>query len=98
DAREGEALLLVVDVDAVERDVRLVAARAVDRARALVVVGVVRVRLGDAGLEAEQVDDVAPLDRQLPDLGLAERVADRGILAVDRLAARYDLDRLAHRT
>jgi len=36
------------------------------------------------------------LDRQLPDLGLVERLADRRIRLVDRLLARHDFDRLGH--
>jgi hypothetical protein len=53
--------LVVVDVDAIEGDVVLVAAGAEDFTGG-----------GDAGLDAEQFDDVAGLEGKLEDLGLVK--------------------------
>ena len=83
---EGVAAGLVIDVDAIESDVALVAARAVDRAAAaievLVDVGAVA-GVGDAGLKREEIRDVAGFDGQLLDLVLVEGGAQRGVGGIE---------------
>ncbi len=67
------AVLIVVHVDAVERDVVLVLLGADNFAGRR-----------DAGLQAQQLDNVPRLQRKLADLSLSERVADGRVLHVDR--------------
>jgi len=49
-------------------------------------------RRGDAGLETQQIDDVAREERQLADLELGEGVTDRSVLGVDGWSFRNDVD------
>jgi hypothetical protein len=74
--------LVVVDVDAIERDVVLVSPRADDFAGGR-----------HARLQAEELDDVARHERQLPDLPFVEGVADGRVDRVDQGARRHDGDR-----
>ena len=65
DGVEAGTSLVIVDVNAVERDV------------VLVCLGTQHLTGGrDAGLQAEKVDDVAGLQRQSLDLIFRERIAD----------------------
>ena len=88
--RVGEALHRIVDVNAVERDVRLIAARAGDRSAALIVGRQIR----GAGLQAEQTHRVARLERELLNLPLGHRVAEARVGGVDNRRPGRHFDRL----
>ena len=80
----GPGRLIVVDVDAIEGDVVLIAAGADDFSGG-----------GDAGLEAEEFDDVAGLEGELADLHFRESVAEGGVLGIDYRRLAHDVDRLS---
>ena len=97
--RKGGAGLLVVDVDAIERDVALVAAAPVDHAAPVssdADAAVHRVSVadeGNAGLEGEHLRHVAAFEGQLHDRLRAERIADRRVDGIELGAFGRYLDR-----
>ncbi len=79
----GGSTLGIVDVDAIERDIVLVA------------LGAGHFTGGrHAGLQAEQVNDVARDERELADLKLSEGVTDRSIRGVDGGRLGHNVDRI----
>ena len=96
--RERRLILRVVDVDAVEGHVLLVRPCAGDRAVArifLVGVGVERDEHG-ARLQAQQLDDVLGLDRQIANLLRRNGVAEAGVGRVERDCLRDDRHGFVH--
>ena len=91
-AGEGVATHLIVVVHAVEGDVALIGAAAVDRAGAAVVGGGGG-QIEDAGLEREQIGHVAGLAGQGLDLRVIGGVAERGVAGVQRLRGGGDVHR-----
>ena len=103
----GGPELGVVDVDTVQRDIRLIGAAAADGAAARVDVqhgagsrvghGGVR-NVDGARLEAEKADHVVGFERQCPDLLAGDDVAHRGVGRVDRGHFAGDVHGLAQRS
>ena len=84
-ARERIPLALIVDVNAVQRHVGLVAARPVDGTAARIPVGIDLIpKVGNAGLQAQKLDDVSALNRKLFHLPGFKRAAERRIRCVDQ--------------
>ena len=83
-AGEGVSVHLVVVVDAVEGDVALVGAAAVDRAAAAVIV-MQSGQVEHAGLQGKQVGHVAGLAGQRLDLRIVRGVAERGVGGIEGL-------------
>src|SRR5215471_116957 len=81
--RERIAVHLIVDIDAIEGDVRLIAVGAVDGTVARVVG--LRIEtfpmpvVGDTSLQRQQIWNVAPFHRKLLHLNLIEGIADRSV-------------------
>ena len=82
DGVEAGVALVIVHVDAIERDVVLVG------------LGAEHLAVGrDAGLQAEQGDHVARLQRETLDLIFGEGIAHRCVLRVDGKGFGFDADR-----
>ncbi len=96
DAGEGEAAQLIVVVDAIEGDVALIGTAAVDGAAAAVLQGGVGAGGDgdeeDAGVEREQIGDVAGFAGERLDGGVAGGVADGGVGAIEGLRGGGDVD------
>ena len=96
DARKWHAAILVVHVNAIQRDVRLVALRSVYRTVSDVahVLGVLRIRTDecDSRLQREQPCWIACVEWQLADRLRAERVADRSVSGVQLRGVSGDCD------
>ena len=98
-ARKGIALQLVVVVDAIQRDVGLVASRAVYGAATAVLVQIHLIPVSDsnhARLQTQNGGGVASLKRQRGDLRLVEGVADGGVGGIDGLHCRRHFHRGRH--
>ena len=80
-AAEGAAVLLVVDVYAVERNVGLIGFSAVHRAAAVIVesAGIRFSQEDDARLQRKQAHHIACLEWQLRDDITADSIAERGV-------------------
>jgi hypothetical protein len=81
DAGECITFVLVVYIDAIERDVGLVAAGAIHTAAARVVVTVTGILTeeGHTRLQAQQLDHISAFERKHIDLALVEGIAERGV-------------------
>ena len=96
-AGEGIALHLAVVVEAIERDVALVRARAGYGATATVRVLVdVMTQVEHAWLQAQQVRNVAALNGQGFNGGIVDGVAERCVCGVERSGASADVHRGGH--
>src|SRR5258708_14819867 len=99
-------VLLVVYVNAVQGDVGLVRFATIDGSGAMIgarravgpQAGGQLAQEGNAGLEREQADDVAPLKRQLGDSFSTDGVAQRGIGSVHLHGLRRDRDHFGNGT
>ena len=95
DAREGEAIVLVVHVDAIQRDVRLIATHAIDGATARVRVLVDPVaQVDNARLQTQELHHITSFDRQLLDLLAVENIPNRRVGSVHHRERFADLDQL----
>ncbi len=98
---KGIPVGLVVHVDTVERDVALIAARTIHGAiaRVLVPVDIRTVAgVGDPGLQAQQIRNIAALQRDLLNLGFIERITNRGIDQIQDGSFAGNCDALASRS
>src|ERR1700676_2005733 len=84
DAGKSGMVLLIVDVDSVERDIGLIALTAVyGSAPEVVLLGRIGLaKVGDARLQREQTDHVAGFERQLSDRLVSDGVADGSVRCV----------------
>jgi hypothetical protein len=92
-------MALVVYINAIERDVALIAARAIYRATTSVIIfndicGIRSIsRIHDARLEAEKVGHITRLKRELLNLSLTEGDPECSIDKIDGLALAADFHR-----
>src|SRR5215472_16444328 len=94
-AGKSKSLRLIVVVDAIERDVGLVAAGAIDRSATAIgsrtdMTTIACVR--DACLQAEDAGRFAALEGEIGDLICVEGVSEAGVLSVDDRRGSSDLD------
>jgi len=96
DAGEGEAIVLIVYIDAIQRYVRLIAAHAVDRAatRVRVLVDAVA-EVDNARLQAQEFHHIASFNRQLFNLFFVKNIAERRVGGVDHRERFADFHKLS---
>jgi len=94
---KGVTIVLIVNPNAVERDVRLVAPHTVDCAASCVFVLIQLVpQIRHPGLQAQQLNYVAVGDGQFCDLVLLESIAERRVGAIDERRLAFDRHRGRH--